>query len=181
MQAIAREAGGPADGTFSPPREDRIQRRAPTYVTYRRSPVGGLDPRAHPPLVSPPTTSWVKRARASKPAATTSGTSICSMAPQILRTAIPCSASRSPSSIEARRIAGTIYDPTRDEMFTAEKGSGAHLNGEPMHVSSTAKLAESLVATGFPSHKRHKNPNIYFYHQPHIALTWRAPSRFCRA
>jgi myo-inositol-1(or 4)-monophosphatase len=64
-----------------------------------------------------------------------------------------------------RRIAGTIYDPTRDEMFTAEKGSGAHLNGEPMHVSSTAKLAESLVATGFPSHKRHKNPNIYFYHQ----------------
>ena len=64
-----------------------------------------------------------------------------------------------------KRVAGAIYDPTRDEMFTAELGNGAKLNGEPMHVSKTAKLAESLIATGFPSHKRHKNPNIYFYHQ----------------
>ena len=63
------------------------------------------------------------------------------------------------------RIAGVVYDPTRDELFAAEKGSGAKLNGEPIHASSVAKLAESLVATGFPSHKRHKNPNIHFYHQ----------------
>ncbi len=63
------------------------------------------------------------------------------------------------------RIAGVIYDPTRDELFAAEKGSGARLNGQPIHVSSTPRLAESLVATGFPSHKRHKSPNIYFYHQ----------------
>jgi myo-inositol-1(or 4)-monophosphatase len=63
------------------------------------------------------------------------------------------------------RIAGVVYDPTRDELFAAEKGSGACLNGEAIHVSSTAKLAECLVATGFPSHKRHQNPNIYFYHQ----------------
>lgn len=63
------------------------------------------------------------------------------------------------------RIAGVIYDPTRDEMFSAEKGSGAELNGDRIRVSSTPRLAESLVATGFPSHKRHKNPNIYFYHQ----------------
>ena len=34
-----------------------------------------------------------------------------------------------------------------------------------IHVSKTRSLQESLVATGFPSHKRHKNPNIYFYHQ----------------
>src|SRR2546421_4782489 len=60
-------------------------------------------------------------------------------------------------------IAGVLYDPSRDEMFTAEKGSGAFLNGEPIHVSPTAKLAESLLATGFPSKKRHKNPNIHFY------------------
>jgi myo-inositol-1(or 4)-monophosphatase len=39
------------------------------------------------------------------------------------------------------------------------------LNGELIHVSSTAKLGECLVGTGFPSHKRHKSPNIYFYHQ----------------
>lgn len=63
------------------------------------------------------------------------------------------------------RIAGVIYDPTRDEMFAAEKGSGSRLNGRTIHVSTTRRLAEALVATGFPSHKRHKNPNIHFYHQ----------------
>jgi myo-inositol-1(or 4)-monophosphatase len=62
-------------------------------------------------------------------------------------------------------IAGVVYDPTRDEMFAAEKGSGSLLNGSPIHVSTIARLKESLVATGFPSHKRHKNPNIHFYHQ----------------
>jgi myo-inositol-1(or 4)-monophosphatase len=64
-----------------------------------------------------------------------------------------------------RRVAGVIYDPTRDELFSAGQGSGAHLNGEKIHVSKTPTLSESLVATGFPSRKRHKNPNIYFYHQ----------------
>jgi myo-inositol-1(or 4)-monophosphatase len=65
----------------------------------------------------------------------------------------------------ARRIAAVIYDPTRDELFSAEQGKGAWLNGETIRLSKTATLKESLVATGFPSHKRHKNPNIYFYHQ----------------
>jgi len=64
-----------------------------------------------------------------------------------------------------QRVAGVIYDPTRDEMFSAEFGSGARLNGKAIHVSTTANLGECLVATGFPSHKRHKSPNIYFYHQ----------------
>ncbi len=63
------------------------------------------------------------------------------------------------------RIAGVVYDPTRDELFTAEKGRGAHLNGKAIHVSKATQLKECLVATGFPSHKRHKNPNIFFYHQ----------------
>jgi len=62
-------------------------------------------------------------------------------------------------------VAGVLYDPTRDELFAAEKGSGASLNGRPIQVSNTKKLSESLLATGFPSHKRHKNPNIHFYHQ----------------
>ncbi|HYH00763.1 MAG TPA: inositol monophosphatase family protein [Terriglobales bacterium] len=61
-------------------------------------------------------------------------------------------------------IAGVLYDPTRDELFAAEQGSGAYLNDERIHVSKTEKLGESLLATGFPSHKRNKNPNIYFYH-----------------
>ena len=62
-------------------------------------------------------------------------------------------------------VAAVIYDPTRDELFTAEKGKGAYLNGAHIHVSRTPVLAEALVATGFPSHKRHQNPNIHFYHQ----------------
>ena len=64
-----------------------------------------------------------------------------------------------------RMIAGLCFDPTRNEMFTAGRGEGARLNGQLIHVSKVSRLAESLVATGFPSHKRHKNPNIYFYHQ----------------
>src|SRR5216684_2150520 len=71
----------------------------------------------------------------------------------------------SPPGEQSRRIAGVVYDPTRDELFSAEQGKGAQLNGEAIHVSQIAALKECLVATGFPSHKRHKNPNIYFYHQ----------------
>ena len=68
-------------------------------------------------------------------------------------------------SSAGERVAGVVYDPTRDELFTAEKGKGAQLNGKPIHVSKATQLKECLVATGFPSHKRHKNPNIFFYHQ----------------
>ncbi len=69
------------------------------------------------------------------------------------------------SETAAKRIAAVIYDPTRDELFSAEPGKGAQLNGEAIHVSKVANLKECLLATGFPSQKRHKNPNIYFYHQ----------------
>ena len=66
---------------------------------------------------------------------------------------------------KGERIVGVIFDPTRDEMFTVERGGGAFVNDQRIQVSSVSNLAECLVATGFPSHKRHKNPNIYFYHQ----------------
>jgi myo-inositol-1(or 4)-monophosphatase len=66
---------------------------------------------------------------------------------------------------KGRRIAAVVYDPTRDELFSAEQGKGAQLNGDTIHASKAATLKESLLATGFPSQKRHKNPNIYFYHQ----------------
>jgi myo-inositol-1(or 4)-monophosphatase len=62
-------------------------------------------------------------------------------------------------------VAAVIYDPLRDELFIAERGRGARLNGKPLRVSPTPVLAESLLATGFPSHKRHQNPNIHFYHE----------------
>jgi myo-inositol-1(or 4)-monophosphatase len=69
------------------------------------------------------------------------------------------------SAQSASRVAGVVYDPTRAELFTAEKGRGAQLNGKPIQTSKITQLKECLVATGFPSHKRHKNPNIHFYHQ----------------
>jgi myo-inositol-1(or 4)-monophosphatase len=62
-------------------------------------------------------------------------------------------------------VAAVIYDPLRDELFTAERGRGAELNGKPLRVSRTAELAESLVSTGFPSRKRHLSPNIHFYQE----------------
>lgn len=64
-----------------------------------------------------------------------------------------------------QRVAAVVFDPTRDELFSAQHGQGAQLNGKPIQVSRVGELRESLVSTGFPSHKRHKNPNIFFYHQ----------------
>jgi myo-inositol-1(or 4)-monophosphatase len=62
-------------------------------------------------------------------------------------------------------VAGVIYDPMRDELFTAERGRGAWLNGKPIHASRIPELGEALVATGFPSRKRHDSPNIHFYQE----------------
>ena len=62
-------------------------------------------------------------------------------------------------------IAGVIFDPERDEMFACELGSGARLNGKPIHVSRVQQVDDTLVATGFPSRKRHQNVNVHFYYQ----------------
>jgi myo-inositol-1(or 4)-monophosphatase len=43
-----------------------------------------------------------------------------------------------------------VYDPTRRELFTAERGAGARLNGMPMHVSGQGTLLEAVLVTGFP-------------------------------
>jgi myo-inositol-1(or 4)-monophosphatase len=45
---------------------------------------------------------------------------------------------------------GAVYDPCRDELFTAERGEGAFLNGEPLQVSDVDKLSDALLLTGFP-------------------------------
>ena len=47
-------------------------------------------------------------------------------------------------------VSGVTYDPTRDELFAAEKGRGATLNGKPIRVSATAELGNALLVTGFP-------------------------------
>lgn len=72
---------------------------------------------------------------------------------------------------DGEMVAGVIYDPLRDELFTAARGAGAHLyspfqpEGAPIHVSKTKSLQEAITATGFPSQKRHRSPNVHFYQQ----------------
>jgi myo-inositol-1(or 4)-monophosphatase len=58
--------------------------------------------------------------------------------------------------IDGRAEVGAIYDPTRRELFTAERGQGARVNGTPLQVSSTVDLIDALLVTGFPYdvHKR---------------------------
>ncbi len=45
---------------------------------------------------------------------------------------------------------GVVYDPMRDEMFGCQRGHGARLNGQPIHVSDASELQQSLLVTGFP-------------------------------
>jgi myo-inositol-1(or 4)-monophosphatase len=52
--------------------------------------------------------------------------------------------------VDGRIAIAAVYDPTRKELFTAERGSGAFLNGGPMRVSAAADLIDSLLCTGFP-------------------------------
>jgi myo-inositol-1(or 4)-monophosphatase len=52
--------------------------------------------------------------------------------------------------IEGVPAVGAIYDPCRRELFTAERGQGAWLNGAPLRVSSASTLIDSLLCTGFP-------------------------------
>jgi len=49
---------------------------------------------------------------------------------------------------------GVVYDPSRDECFSAERSQGAHLNAQPIHVSSITSLQQSLLTTGLPAHNQ---------------------------
>lgn len=51
---------------------------------------------------------------------------------------------------QGRMQLGVVYDPMRDELFSAERGLGARLNGNGIRVSSTEELQKSLLVTGFP-------------------------------
>ena len=52
---------------------------------------------------------------------------------------------------------GVVYDPIRDEMFAAERGQGASLNGRRINVSRTMSLGSALLCTGFPYDVRERN------------------------
>lgn len=60
-------------------------------------------------------------------------------------------------------LIGAVYNPVNREMFSAIRGGGAQRNGKAIQVSSAEKLSRSLLATGFPAHKRVQNPNIHYY------------------
>lgn len=51
---------------------------------------------------------------------------------------------------DGRPIAGAVYDPLKEELFTAERGGGAYLNGRRLQVSARSDLLRSLLTTGFP-------------------------------
>ncbi len=53
--------------------------------------------------------------------------------------------------MDGEPVVGVILDPRQNELFTACKGGGAHLNGEPMRVSDTPTMADAMLSTGFPS------------------------------
>ena len=60
-------------------------------------------------------------------------------------------------------IAGVVYDPVREELFTAERGAGAYLNSKRIRVSKVGSLSESLLATGFPPSADNNNLNMQLF------------------
>jgi myo-inositol-1(or 4)-monophosphatase len=59
---------------------------------------------------------------------------------------------------------GVVYDPMRDECFSAQKGHGAFLNGDPIHVAGQKNLIDSLLVTGFPYDIRTNPDNNLDHH-----------------
>ena len=64
---------------------------------------------------------------------------------------------------EDRLVLGVVSNPVYEELFTAQRGEGAYFNGKKVHCSRINTLKNSLLCTGFPNHKRHAHPNIYYY------------------
>lgn len=61
--------------------------------------------------------------------------------------------------IEKKVVLGLVYNPYLGELFEAQRGEGAFLNGNPIKVSDTRDLRESLIATGFP-YSVYKEPEV---------------------
>lgn len=73
-------------------------------------------------------------------------------------------------------IGGVVYDPNQDELFSAEKGSGAFLNGKRLTVSTTSTLIDSLLVTGFP-YNINENPGNAVEHFVHFLMAARGVRR----
>ena len=68
--------------------------------------------------------------------------------------AFPCFAVSIGLEVSGKMVMGVVYDPVRDECFTAEEGAGAYMNGIAIHVSEIDRLDKALLATGFPYDRR---------------------------
>ena len=66
-------------------------------------------------------------------------------------------------------VLGVVFDPIRQEMFSAERGAGAFRNDQRIHVSRVDRLEQCLVTTGFPSAKRHRQSNLQLFCQVSMA------------
>lgn len=73
-------------------------------------------------------------------------------------------------------VAGVVYDPNLDEMFTVEKGGGAYLNGKRLKVSGSSTLLDSLLVTGFP-YNITDNPENAVEHFVHFLMAARGVRR----
>jgi myo-inositol-1(or 4)-monophosphatase len=60
---------------------------------------------------------------------------------------------------EGQLVAGVVYNPVLDELFAAQRGQGATLNGKPIHVAPTTDLRSSVLASGFPYDARQDENN----------------------
>lgn len=72
---------------------------------------------------------------------------------------------------------GVIYQPLSDELYVAERGAGASLNGRPLRVSAVDRLDQALLATGFPYDRKASPANNYdhFVHFQQAAQACRRP------
>jgi len=62
--------------------------------------------------------------------------------------------------LDGEPLVGAIYDPSREELFTAERGQGAFLNGAPLKISATSALLDALLVTGFPYDMHVRGPEL---------------------
>ena len=65
--------------------------------------------------------------------------------------------------VDGRMRLGVVYDPLRHELFEAEAGKGALLNGQAIHVSKVTDLAKALLVTGFPYDHDGRRQNLDFF------------------
>lgn len=70
---------------------------------------------------------------------------------------IPMFAVSIATTFQGEVLVGVVYNPMLDELFVAEKGQGATLNGKKIKVTETAELDQAILGTGFP-YNAHKNP-----------------------